>query len=266
VANTDSDDTDLPPETAAVEPKGPRKVVTPIAGPESFADRLRPHIKKIAAGAGALAVVLGLFYTWRWMKNRKAASHTGDLAGAVELGQRPVLAPDPAKPVDPTKPAPVDEKPPYPSVKARAEAVLDQLDNAGGLADADPLYHAALLMDAGRLDEAAAIYAAHAGDAGLIGVRAREGQGYAIEARAAASKDSGEQQKLLEQALTVFKTMQPDDKGARADYAHYHIGRLLAQLNRTGEAKAELDKALELVPESEIKGDITARRALVEVQ
>ncbi|MCE9575239.1 MAG: hypothetical protein K8W52_18965 [Deltaproteobacteria bacterium] len=263
MANNDSDDTDAAPETETVAAKAPRKVVTPIAGPESLADRLRPHIKKIGAGALALAGVLGAFYTWRWMSNRKAATHSVALASAVDLAQRGVEAPDPAKPApaapDATKPKT------FPTVKDRAQAALTALDDAGGLAEADPLYRAALLMDAGRLDEATAIYAAHATDAGLDGVRAREGQGYAAEARAAATKDSAEQQKLLEQALAVFKTMQPDDKGPRADYAHYHVARVLAQLGRNAEAKAELTKALELAPESDIKDDITARLALVDV-
>jgi predicted RNA polymerase sigma factor len=64
--------------------------------------------------------------------------------------------------------------------------------------------------------------------------------------KAEQEKDAGARQKGLEEALAVFQSMQPDDKGPRHAYALYHQGRILALLGKTAEAKARLEKAKEL--------------------
>src|SRR5262249_48599157 len=125
------------------------------------------------------------------------------------------------------------------------------------------VYRAGLLMDAGKLDDAEALYRAHTGDPGTDGVMAREGLGFVFEARAAASKDAAEQDKLYHQALDAFKDEQPDDTGPRRGFALYHQARILVQLNKPADAKAALDAALKAVPESEIKQEIQQRLALL---
>ena len=98
-------------------------------------------------------------------------------------------------------------------------------------------------MQAGKLDEAIAEYKQGPDGKGLDGVLAREGLGIALETKAQAEKDAAARQKGLEEALAVFKTMQPDEKGPRHAYALYHQGRILALLGKNAEAKAAFEKA-----------------------
>jgi len=236
-----------------------KKAQQVAVGPDSFIDRVQPHIAKIAIGMLALFVVLGGWVGWRWYKHRGANKDTLRLARALEITQRDVVPTG----EQPAPPATGDVT--YPSNKERAEAALGAIDKVHKVGGAlTGLDQAALLVDAGKLDEAEKLYQSLSGQPGLDGVLAREGLGYVAEARAAATKDSAEQQKLLEQALAAFKSMQPDDGGPRRDYALYDQARILAQLNRPGEARDLLQQALKAVPQSEIEHDIKARLALLE--
>jgi tetratricopeptide (TPR) repeat protein len=244
---------------AGDRPKKKKKAQQVAIGPDSFIDRVQPHIAKIAVGMIALFVVLGGWVGWRWWKHRGETKDTVQLAQALDIAQRDVVAPGD----QPTPPTSTDVT--YPSDKERAEAALGALARVkkvgGPLTDLD---RAALLMDAGKLDDAGKAYQAISGQPGLDGVLAREGLGYVAEARAALTKDAAEQQKLLEQALAAFKSMQPDDDGPRRDYALYDQARILDQMNRHAEARDLLNQALELAPQSEIAPDIKARLALLE--
>lgn len=248
-----------PAATATAAPGSSKKgQPVPIHGPDSVIDRLQPYIKHIAIGAIALFLVIGGYVTWSWMRRRGEAKDTIKLAAGLDLARARVgAAPDDPK-------APPSKEPTFATAKERASAAADALGKAGGAAKRNALYTASLYMDAGKLDEAEALYKDHAGDPGLDGALAREGLGYVIEARAAAAKDPAEQQKLYAQALDAFKQVQPDDKGPRRDYALYDQARMLVQLDKRGEAKAALDQALKAVPKSEIKSDIDARLALLE--
>jgi tetratricopeptide (TPR) repeat protein len=265
VAKNDTRSTDSDQAATAVDPAAPapgskRKAPEPVHGPDSLMDRILPHIKKIAVGGIALFAVIGIYVGWRYMKSRGQAKDTMRLNAALAIAQAPIVAADATPPAKPK----ADNEKTYPSAAERATAALAELSQAGGASEKSALYQAALLMDAGKLDDAEKVYKAHSGDEGLDGALAREGVGYVLEARAAASKDAAEQQKLLEQALEAFKQMQPDDKGPRRDYALYDQARILAQLNKRAEAKATLEAALKASPESEIKGDIQAQIARVE--
>ena len=271
MAKKDPDTKPAKPEPAAkdaatakepADPKaGPSKRAqpVPIHGPDSLIDRLYPHIKKIAFGAIALFVVIGVFVGYRYFKRRGESKNTDALSTALTIARSKVgTAPEPK---DPKAPPPTEQT--YPTAKDRATAAADAFGKAGGAARKNAVYQASLLIDAGKLDEAEALYKAHTGDAGLDGALAREGLGYVYEARAAAAKDAAEQQKLYEQALDAYKQVQLDDKGPRRDYALYDQARMLRQLGKKAEAKAALDKALEVAPKTEIKGDIEAQLALV---
>jgi tetratricopeptide (TPR) repeat protein len=229
----------------------------PIHGPDSLIDRLYPHIKKIAVGAIALFAVIGGWVAYRYMQHRHEASNTTKISGALDLARAKVTTatPDPKKATKETT---------FATAKERAQAAADAFAEGGSAAKKNGVYQASLLMDAGKLDDAEALYKAHTGDEGLDGALAREGLGYVYEARAAAAKDAAEQQKHYAEALDAFKQVQLDDKGPRRDYALYDQARMLHQLGKNGEAKAALDKALEVAPKSEIKGDIEAQLALVE--
>lgn len=253
--------------TASDAPAAPRKPRQPVAvaGPDSFVDRLQPHIKKIAAAAVAIAVVIGGWVLWRYLGNRAAAKSTDKLAKALRIPEAEIVpAGKTPTPPDPNAPPTAEPAQTFPTAQARAEAAAEAFADTGKVAKKTPLYQAALDVDAGKLDDAEQIYKDHAGDDGLDGVLAREGEGYVLEARATASKDAKEQQSLYAQALDAYKQMQPDAKGPRADYALYHQARMLAQLGKRAEAKAALDQALKAVPDSDIKTDIEARQALLE--
>jgi tetratricopeptide (TPR) repeat protein len=103
-----------------------------------------------------------------------------------------------------------------------------------------------MLMQAGRVDEAIAEYRKNQTGRDLDAVLAREGLGIALETKAAAEKDAATRQKGLEEALSVFQTMQPDEKGPRRAYALYHQGRILALLGKNAEARAAFEKAKDL--------------------
>src|SRR5207237_832735 len=120
-------------------------------------------------------------------KSRGAAKDTVKLSAALQIAQAKIVAPGETPPVDPK--APPSTEPTFPSTKERAAAAAAALADAGRPADKNALYRAGLLFDAGKLDDAAAAYQAHAGDGGLDGALAREGLGYVAEQRAAAAKD-----------------------------------------------------------------------------
>jgi tetratricopeptide (TPR) repeat protein len=250
-----------PAEATAKPPAGTKKAQpVPVHGPDSFIDRLQPHIKQIAVGALALFLVIGGYVTWSWMKSRGAAKDTAKLAAGLDLARAKIES-------TPTTPGPGDppsKEQSFASAKDRAAAAADAFAQGGGVAKKNALYEASLLVDAGKLDQAEALYRDHAQDPGVDGALAREGMGYVLEARAAAAKDPAEQQKLYEQALDAFKQVQPDDKGPRRDYALYDQARVLKQLNKRAEARTALDQALKAAPNSEIKTDIEAQLAQLE--
>jgi hypothetical protein len=241
-----------------------RKGVQPVAihGPDSLIDRLQPHIKKIAVGGLALFGVIGVWVGWRYLKRRGAAKDTTHVAEALAISQTQVRAAD-APPSMLDRTAKIEGAPKFTEATAKASAGADALGAAGKVADTAGVYRAGLLLDAGKLDEAEALYRARTGDAGVDGVMAREGLGFVLEARASAAKDAAEQDKLYHQALDAFKDEQPDDSGPRRDFALYHQARILVLLGKKADAKAALDAALKAVPDSEIKQEIQQRLALV---
>jgi predicted negative regulator of RcsB-dependent stress response len=258
---------------AAAKPEGGKKKgeyqepVPVHIGGESLVDRLVPHVKKIAIVAGLVAVVLLAVFGYRWWRDRGRAKETTELAAALDVARREVVEPEPAPEPDPTNPTPVPAPTPdpdtFPSQKARAEAILAQLDK-GGAGKVGAVYRGGLLLDAGRLDEAQQAYQSASGAGGLDGVLAREGLGFVHEARALAATDAGARQKEFEAALAAFRSAQPDDAGPRRDHALYHEARILEQLEKKPEAVAALEKALVVAPETELQSVINDRLAQLE--
>jgi len=248
------------PKAGASATSEAARTSTPVAiGGDSLVDRLLPHVKKIAVGAAAIAVVLTVYFTWSWRQERKAAKATASLSDALALLRRPVVPP-PAKDKEGEAPPPSTE-PSFPTYKEKYETTVAALAKTGDAEKPARLLEARLLLSAGKVDEAEAIYKRVSTGTSLDAVLAREGLGYVAEARAAAAKEPAERQRLLEAALAAFRTMQPNDKGPRRDYALYHEARILAQLDKGADARAALEKALELVPDSEIEIDIQQRLA-----
>lgn len=234
------------------EPAAPGVNPTPVyIGGESLADKIVPHIKKILVVIGVVAVVMTIFFTYRWWQHRKAEAATASLVVALDHAGWEIEAPS----TDPTTdPAPDPEAEPprtYPTHQARAEAALGKLRSVDG----DPrsgaaLLEADLLFEAGQLDQAEAAFRRLAGRAGVEGVAAREGVGFVAEAR-------GD----LDTALEAFRAAQPDEAGPRREYALYHEGRILALQGKKDEARAAFEKALDKAKEvaSDLEATIEVR-------
>lgn len=242
-------------------PSTPPGTPTPVhIGGESIADRLLPHIKKILVGFIVVAVVITVILAIRWRKQAGQEAETARLAQVLDVARRPVGA---TMPNLPGMTPPADE-PRFATRKERADAVLDAIAKQG--VDGPGAFHAAMLADAGKLDEAIAAYRAvppakPGKPEAIEGVLAREGLGLALEAKAAATQDPAARQQLLEEALAAFVAMQPDETGPRRAYALYHQGRIQQRLGKTAEAKTAFEKAKELGASTELPELIERRLA-----
>ena len=224
-------------------------------GGESLADRILPHIKKILVTFVLAAVLISIFLVIRWRKQVGQERETEKLAEVLSLARRPV---GPEMPVLPGVTPPKSE-PKFATLKDRADAVLGEVAKQG-VAD-NAAYRGAMLLDAGKLDEAIAMYRSGQGVIGIDGVLAREGLGIALETKAGTEKDPAARQKLLEESLAAFTTMQPDAAGVRHVYALYHQGRLQMTLGKRDEAKASFEKAKELATSTDLAELIERRLA-----
>ncbi|MBK9031780.1 MAG: hypothetical protein IPL61_10725 [Myxococcales bacterium] len=226
-------------------------------GGDSITDRLMPHVKKIAAGAGALVVVIVVYYSYRWYKHTQEEKATTVLVRGLELGDRAV------KPEDASSAAPADGEPSWKTYGERAEATAAAIAKAGRARGAAAVYEANLLLTAGKLDAALAAFRKVGNGTSDDAVLAREGVGITLETQAAAATDPAMRQRLLEEALAAFRAVQPDDKGARRDYALFHEARVLEALGKPSEAVAPLTRALSVAPDSMLKQDIENRLAVL---
>jgi tetratricopeptide (TPR) repeat protein len=208
-------------------------------GGESIVDRLLPHKKKILAIIAAGFAVYGVIAIAIHFRDSKREKHTDELAAVLDVADRPIRPP--GQPEDPAA-----KQPTFASPAERANAVISEISKQGD-APGGPAYRASQLVTAGKLDDAIAEYKKGTNAPGLDGVLSREGLGLALEMKASAKGvDATTSQKGYEDALAAFKSMQPDDKGPGAAYAHYHQGRILVQLGKKDEAKAQFQKAKEL--------------------
>lgn len=228
--------------------------VTPVhIGGDSILDRLLPHIKKIAAAAVALVVVIVAVFSYRWYQHAKQEKATTKLVKGLELGDRPVVA----------EPKPDDDTPSYKTYAERAEAAAAGVAAAGQARSAAALYEANQLLTAGKLDAALAAFKKVGAGTGDDAVLAREGVGVVLETQAAKTTDAAAKQKLLEEALAAYRAVQPDDKGLRRDFALYHEARVLETMGKPTEAVAPLTKALEVAPDTALKQDIENKLAML---
>jgi len=228
---------------------GPQVQAVHIGG-ESILDRLVPHMKKIVVIVVSGTVVLTIFFGIRWWKHRKAEKATNHLAHALERGQVMVI---PGFEPDPIDPKSKDLPETYGSYAKRAEDTLAGLKKSGQVRGAASLYEAQLLIQTNKLDEALAIYKRVGAGTSSDAAVAREGVGVVLETKAAATKDPAEQKRLMDEALAAFRAVQTDDKGPRRDYALYHEGRVLASMQKGAEAIAAFQKALTVVPDTQLK-------------
>jgi hypothetical protein len=227
----------------ATASEGPKSVQV---GGESFVDRVLPHMKKIIVTILVITVVLTGVFGYRSYQEGKKEKATDKVVDVMTVAERPIRPP--GMPVDPKH---KDDS--FGDAKERATSVLDVIAK-----EEAPIGHAIrgnLLIEAGRLDEAITELKLGEADPDLEGVLCREGIGLALEAKASAEKDAGARQKGLEDALTAFKAMQPDENGPRRAYAMYHQGRILQLLGKTADAKAAYQKAKDLAKGTDLEPD-----------
>ena len=216
-------------------------------GGESLADRIVPHIKKILVMVVMVAVAVTIILVIRWRGEVGKERQTEKLLSVLDVARRPV---GPVQPDIPGIPKKKDAPKPFPTQKERAEAMLAAMESSGS----KPLssYKGGVLLDAGRIDDAIAEYRKGQGEKGLEGVLNREGLGIALETKALALPETdANRTKLLEEALSVFASMQPDATAPRHVYALYHQGRVLQSLKKLPEAKAMFEKAKPLAAAAE---------------
>lgn len=247
-------------------PKDPAPVEELASFTSRAIEAVRPHAVKIGAVAGGVAVVLCTFGVWSWYDKRRETTATEQFGKALEVLDARILAADePPEPAPPGKPAP----PTFPSRRERTEAALKQLGSMSGGADVAKnasLMRAGLLYDLGRYDEAIAEYRRFldAGADGDLKYLAREGIGYALEAKALAQQDQAARNAGLDEALKTFEQLQTDDKGFYRDAALYHQARLRALKGEKEQAVQLYKKVLEISPATPLRGEINNRLALLE--
>lgn len=257
-----------------------------VSGVSQVAEKLKPHMKVIAVVTSALALILVGWYTYQHLAQRSEAQATALYREALELADLPVVPPpevtdeakDGAKPDEAGAAKPeaeaatkdeAGEITSFPSHQARADAVLVPLTTLQAehgstrSARAARLFHAAALYDAGRFQDAIAMYQEILADESMssVAITARTGLGYAQEALALANEDQAARQAGLEAALATFRQIQPAEDGPRREYALYHEARILATLGKREEAAAALNKAIEVAPDSPLRNDIRQRLA-----
>jgi tetratricopeptide (TPR) repeat protein len=241
-----------------------------VSGVNRALGALKPYAGRLAVAAGAMLVVLIAVSVYRWWGARNDRTATALLARALEVYEQPVMSPEEAKILQSLDEA--DRPITHPTAKARAEAALVHLDKLkrqyGGRAVAEGarLFHAGVLFDAEKFDEAAATYrAVAASDAPeATRVRAREGLAYALEAKAIAQTDAATRQAGLEAALAAFAELQPREDGPDRDRALYHQARVLQSLGRNDEAVALYKQTLDAAPETPLRDTITERLAALD--
>lgn len=251
-----------------------------VSGVTKLAEKLRPYAWRIAVLVVVVTVGVVSFTTYRWWKERKEKKATAEFVEALEVARRDIVPPE-AKPDDPDQADPDQAKPDeeeedkpitYETAEARAQAELDVLARlrssygSTGVGQEAKLVEASTLVELGKYDEAMSLYKAYASGAGsdLLRAIAREGIGYALEAKALAAKDATAREAGLREALAAFENVQPKEDGPRRDYALYHAGRILATLEENDKAVEAFEKVLAIEPPSPLADEVNARLAALQ--
>ena len=249
-------------------PKDAPKKVVPAKAPAGYSDlagKVSPHAGKLAAAAGIAILGMGAFVGWRWYTEREAGKATWEFAKVIAKAEAPI------KPADAPASA-EDDRLTFPSAKARAEAALAQLaafeqqHGATEVADRALLLKGSLLFDLGRWDEAVEQYDRFLAKdpAAAQAFVAREGKGYAREAKALSLTDAAQKKAALDQALAAFRDIQTDPKGPFYATAAYHQGRIAALQGQDAAAVDLFKKALAAKPGFALEDQIKGRLAMLE--
>jgi tetratricopeptide (TPR) repeat protein len=245
-----------------------------LAEPQTVAVRavnaIRPHATKIALLlGGVLVVVIGLaiWTTWSARKAARATQAFGQLIAAT--GARVEEAGPQIELGDPNNPTVSLQKPEHKTFAERAQKALELLPTLpleGEVADRAKLVEAGLLYDVGKYDEAVAAYRAFldAGPMPELAARAREGVGYALEAKALAQTDAAARNAGLDEALAAFAQVAGGEKQPLYAVGLYHQARIKALKGDKAGAMELYKKALEHAPTPDLTEEINNRLALLE--
>ena len=226
-----------------------------VSGVNRVLGKLKPFAKQLLIGGAVILIAVFAAVGYNMIQQRKQAHATALYDQAVVIYQQSVMSAEEA-----------DD-----SLAARAGKVLELLDElqaeygSTDIAKRALLLHAGALYDAGRFDDAAAMYrrAAATDISEQQKAIAREGIGYALEARALAATDPNARKQGLEQALAAFEKVQTKDDGVYRDYALYHQARVLQTLERTDEAVSLYNKVLDTQPTTALRATINQRPAVL---
>jgi tetratricopeptide (TPR) repeat protein len=261
--------------------KGKADTADLLAEPQGLvvraADALRPHIKAIAFVLLGLAAVIVALAVWSSVNASRAETATAsfgklvaEATATVDQAGPQIELLDPSDPTGGIKPAK------YKTFEERTQATLalaSTLDFPSDKVEKNArLVQAGLLYDAGKYDDAVAAYRAFIDSLGgadpgaALALRAREGIGYAIEAKALAQTDAAARNAGLDEALKAFSELAPDDKDPRHSLGLFHQARLRALKGDKPGAVELYKKALEKQPDPELTDEINNRLALLEAK
>jgi len=245
-----------------------------VSGVNRGLQRLKPYAKQLVIGGCVALVAVFVAVGYNMIMQRKASHATELFDQALTVYAQPVMSDEEAaliKSMDlPNTPKDLVT---HPSIAARADAalaILDKLEDEYGatsVAARARLLRASALYDAHRYDEAVKAYQAFAASDAPAVQRAiaREGIGYALEAKALAAKDAAARQQGLQQALAAFEKVAPGDDDVYRDYALFHQARLLQSLDRNEDAARVYRQVLETQPTTSLRNEIDARLAVLQV-
>ncbi|HTM19192.1 MAG TPA: hypothetical protein VL172_01750 [Kofleriaceae bacterium] len=248
-----------------------------VSGVQKAAERLRPHARIIFTFLGVVLLGVAGWTLYKHLAFKKQVKASRHYVEAVATARRKV---DPPPPVEAGQDAGVEEPAPpddvelgskevtYASEEDRDRAMMAALDEISGSARVSHqarLLKGAALLRVGEYDQAIDVYRSYDGPADLAWM-AREGIGYALEAKAAAEKDSAAREAGMRAALDQFEQVQPETGKPGHDLGLWHEGRLQAALQQNAEAIAAFEKLRDLTPASPLKANAEARIALLQAK
>ena len=230
----------------------------------------RPYARPIGIGAAALVVVIVVASIWSGVQAKKAGRATAELgkvlataSARVEEGTPDIEAIAAGREPEPAR---------FKTFKDRSEAELaasQALDRSFGgstVAERAKLVEAAALYDLGKYDEAIAADRAFLASSPSPDLQrvAREGIGYALEAKALAQTDAAARNAGLDEALKAYTEIATDEKDPAYPTALYHQARIQALKGQKATAVELFKKVLEKNPGPGLTELVQGRLALLD--
>jgi tetratricopeptide (TPR) repeat protein len=237
---------------------------------DQVAKVVRPYLKPIGIGAGALLVAIVAWNVWTGAQAKKAGHATAELGkvldtatARVDEGGPDIEALASGQPPEPAR---------FKTFKDRSEAelaasqALDVTFGGSKAAARAKLVAAGALYDLGKHDEAIAAYRAFiaSGPGVDLAAVAKEGVGYCIEAKALAQTDAAARTAGLGEALAAYAAIAADDKDPHYATSLYHQARIKALQGDKAGAVDLYKKVLDKNPGGVLTEEVNGRLALLD--